>query len=42
MYAPECLYREHELAELVAAPGFTVVKSWCSPFGTPKIIANRL
>jgi|SRR5579872_3155056 len=41
MYAPECLYREHELAELVAGAGFTVLKSWRSLFGTPKIIGER-
>lgn len=41
MYAPECLYREHELVELVAACGFTLITSWRSPFGTPKVIAER-
>ncbi len=41
MFAPECLYREHELVELVAASGFAIVASWRSPFGTPKVIAER-
>ncbi len=42
MYAPECLYRDLELAELVAACGFTVLRAWQSTFGTPKVIAEKL
>lgn len=41
MYAPECLYREQELAELIASCGFAIVRSWRSAFDTPKVIAER-
>lgn len=41
MYAPECLYREDELADLIASCGFAIVRSWRSEFGTPKVIAER-
>jgi cyclopropane fatty-acyl-phospholipid synthase-like methyltransferase len=41
MYAPECLYRESELAELVAVSGFDVLRSWRSAFGTPKIVGEK-
>jgi hypothetical protein len=41
IYAPECLYREKELVDIVAESGFFVLQSWKSLFGTPKIIAER-
>ena len=41
MYAPECLYREEELADLTASCGFAIVRRWRSAFGTPKVIAQR-
>jgi hypothetical protein len=41
MYSPECLYTEAELRELLINCGFTIVESWTSPFGNPKIICRK-
>jgi hypothetical protein len=41
IHAPECLYREKELVDIVAESGFFVLQSWKSLFGTPKIIADK-
>jgi SAM-dependent methyltransferase len=42
MTAPECLYSEAELAELLSSCGLSIVRSWTSPFGNPKVIAANL
>lgn len=42
MYAPECLYRVDELADLVSSAGFHVLEAWRSRFGTPKIIGEKI
>jgi hypothetical protein len=41
MYAPECLYRAEELADLTASCRFAIVRTSRSAFGTPKVIAER-
>ncbi len=41
MFAPECLYSEEELAELLRSCGFSIVRRWTSPFGNPKVICRR-
>lgn len=41
IFAPQCLYREEEFVDLVTASGFSLVRSWTSPFGNPKVIAEK-
>jgi hypothetical protein len=40
IFSPECLYRENELCELARKAGLHIVRSWTSPFGNPKVIAQ--
>jgi hypothetical protein len=40
IFEPECLYREKELRELMEEAGLSVIRSWTSPFGNPKVIAT--
>jgi uncharacterized UPF0146 family protein len=41
IFAPQCLYRDKEFADLIFASGFSVVRRWTSPFGNPKVIAEK-
>ena len=40
IYAHVCLYREEELCNLLEKSGLTILNSWTSTFGNPKIIAQ--
>lgn len=40
IYAPECLYRESDLRQVVEQAGLVPFRSWTSTFGNPKIIAR--
>ncbi|HEV3157103.1 MAG TPA: hypothetical protein VGZ00_07105 [Candidatus Baltobacteraceae bacterium] len=40
IYAPECLYRERDLRQIVEQAGLVSLRSWTSTFGNPKIIAR--
>jgi cyclopropane fatty-acyl-phospholipid synthase-like methyltransferase len=41
IFLPECLYSELELTHLVELCGLSVIRSWTSKFGNPKVICKR-
>jgi uncharacterized UPF0146 family protein len=41
IFAPECLYSEQELIDLLRSCGFVLVRSWTSAFGNPKVICRK-
>lgn len=41
LFAPMCLYREDDLADLMITAGLRVEKCWRTDFGNPRVIASN-